>query len=65
MLSSGAKVDLGRPLYDRARVAAEKAGYSSLEELVRHAVGKELERLEEAEAKEAVTQQLRGLGYLE
>jgi hypothetical protein len=32
---------------------------------VKHAVEKELARIEEAETKEAVTRQLRGLGYLE
>jgi hypothetical protein len=32
---------------------------------VRHAVEKELARVEEAESKEAVTEQLKGLGYLE
>ena len=58
-------VDLGKPLYERARAAAAKAGYSSLEEFVKHAVEKELARVEEAESKEAVTQQLKGLGYLE
>jgi len=64
-LFSKASVDLSKPLYDRARAAAAKAGYSSLEEFVIHAVEKELGRVEEAESKEAVTQQLKGLGYLE
>jgi metal-responsive CopG/Arc/MetJ family transcriptional regulator len=52
-------------LLERAKSAAAKAGYSSTEEFVRHAIEKELARLEEAEAKEEVTKQLRGLGYLE
>jgi hypothetical protein len=55
-------INLG-PLADRARAAAEKAGYSSLEEFVTHAVEKELARLEEA--KDPVRDQLKGLGYLE
>jgi metal-responsive CopG/Arc/MetJ family transcriptional regulator len=58
-------IDLGKPLADRANAAAEKAGYSSLEEFVRHAVERELAHLEEAEAKDEVTKQLRGLGYIE
>jgi metal-responsive CopG/Arc/MetJ family transcriptional regulator len=62
---SKTSVDLAKQLYDRARQAAAKAGYSSLEEFVQHAVEKELARVEEAESKEAVTQQLKGLGYLE
>jgi Arc/MetJ-type ribon-helix-helix transcriptional regulator len=62
---SKTSVNLDKPLHERARSAAEKAGYSSLEEFVRHAVEKELSRIEEAESKDAVTKQLRGLGYLE
>jgi hypothetical protein len=57
-------VNLG-PLADRAKAAAEKAGYSSLEEFVKHAVEKELARIEEAESKDQVAKQLKGLGYLE
>jgi hypothetical protein len=58
-------VNLGAALAERAKVAAAKAGYSSLEEFVQHAVGKELARIEEADSREAVTKQLKGLGYLE
>ena len=61
---SKSKVDLG-DLAERARAAAARAGYSSLEEFVKHAVEKELGRLEEAESKDAVTKQLKGLGYIE
>jgi hypothetical protein len=57
------KLDPG--LLERAKAAAAEAGYSSVEEFVRHAIEKELLRIEEAEAKEAVTKQLRGLGYIE
>jgi hypothetical protein len=58
-------ISLGTPLAERAKAAAEKAGYSSVEEFVRHAIEKELTRLEEAESKDLVTKQLKGLGYLE
>lgn len=58
-------VKIGKALLERARAAAEKAGYSSVEEFVAHAVEKELARMEEAEAKDAVVKQLKGLGYLE
>lgn len=58
-------VKLDKALGERARAAAVKAGYSSLEEFVEHVIEKELARLEEAEAKEEVVKQLRGLGYLE
>ena len=62
---SRSSVKLTPELYERAAEAARKAGYSSLEEFVTHAVEKELAGIEEAEAKEAVTRQLKGLGYLE
>ena len=50
-------------LYDRVAKAAETVGYSSPEELVVHAIEKELERLNEDDA--LVKDQLRGLGYIE
>jgi metal-responsive CopG/Arc/MetJ family transcriptional regulator len=58
-------INLGAALLERAKSAAAKAGYSSVEEFVRHAVEKELAKLEESEDKDAVTRQLKGLGYLE
>ena len=61
---SKSKVDLGH-LAARAQATAVKAGYSSLEEFVRHAVEKELARIEDAESKDAVTKQLKGLGYID
>lgn len=62
---SKSTVNLGAALTERAKAAAAKAGYSSVEEFVKHAVEKELERIEEAASREAVTKQLKGLGYLE
>ena len=59
------KIRLDDALAERARQAAEKAGYSGLEEFLRHVIEKELAQLDEAEAKEEVVKQLRGLGYLE
>jgi hypothetical protein len=64
MMFSKSRIDLGA-LAERAQAAAAKAGYSSLEEFVKHAVEKELALIEEAGAEEAVTKQLKGLGYLE
>ena len=62
------KIDPG--LYDRAKRAAETAGYSSVEEFIAHAIENELARLQASEAadKEAedrVKDQLRGLGYID
>jgi hypothetical protein len=56
---------LEKALLERARAAAAKAGYSSLDEFVEHVIEKELASMEEAEAKEEIVKQLKGLGYLE
>jgi len=58
-------VKLDPALLERAKAAAEKAGYSSVEEFVQHAIAKELDRIEEARGKEEMMKQLKGLGYLE
>lgn len=58
-------VKLDPALLERAKAVAEKAGYSSVEEFIGHAIEKELGRIEEAQGKEEVMKQLKGLGYLE
>ncbi|MFL6354530.1 MAG: hypothetical protein ACJ74Z_22140 [Bryobacteraceae bacterium] len=64
-MSSRTTVKLSRSLCDRARLLVEKAGYSSLEEFIEHAIEKDLARLEEAGSKEDLIKKLKGLGYLE
>jgi Arc/MetJ-type ribon-helix-helix transcriptional regulator len=64
-MSSRTTVKLNKSLCDRARLLVEKAGYSSLEEFVEHAMEKDLARLEEADSKEDLIKKLKGLGYLE
>jgi hypothetical protein len=59
------KFNIDPGLYDRAKKAADAAGYSSVEEFVAHCVENELKRLEVDEAEEKVSNQLRGLGYIE
>ncbi len=59
------KVAIDSNLYERARQAATKAGFSSVEELITTAIEKELKRLGEADAEKQVADQLRGLGYIE
>jgi hypothetical protein len=60
------KVKIGSKLYQRAKKAAEAAGYSSFEEFLDSIIENELMRLEETkEADDAIDDQLRGLGYLE
>ena len=57
-------VKLNSSLCERARTLVEKAGYSSLEEFIEHAMERDLERLETSESKEELMRKLKGLGYL-
>jgi hypothetical protein len=59
------KITLETGLYDRAKRAAEAAGYSSVEEFVAHCVENELKKVEADQAEARVADQLRGLGYIE
>lgn len=60
----GTRVRLDRRLVARAKRAADLAGYSSVEELVTHAVEKELARLEQSDTEDEIRKKLKGLGYL-
>lgn len=59
------KVGIDSNLYERAKLAATTAGFSSVEELVATAIENELKRLGESDAEKQVADQLRGLGYIE
>ncbi len=59
-----AKVKIDSGLFDRAKKAAESAGYSSIEEFVTHIIETELAKHETTDD-DKVTDQLRGLGYIE
>jgi hypothetical protein len=59
------KVKIESGLYDRAKRAAEAAGYSSVEEFIADCVEKEIQRLKVEEQEARVSDQLRGLGYIE
>ena len=59
------KINVEANLYDRAKKAADAAGYSSVEEFVAHCVENELKKLKVDEAEDQVSKQLRGLGYIE
>lgn len=58
-------VKIDKSLCQRAERAAVKAGYSSREELIEHAIEKELAHYEESESKDDVMRKLKGLGYIE
>jgi hypothetical protein len=59
------KVKLASDLYDRAKRAAQSAGYSSAEEFIADCVEKEIKRLKADTEKSLMSNQLRGLGYIE
>ena len=60
-----AKIKIDSNLYDRAKAAAESAGYSSVEEFITHIIETELGKHESSDADDKVADQLRGLGYIE
>ena len=59
------KIKIESGLLERAKRAAAAAGYSSVEEFVAHCVENELKKHEVDEVESQVTDQLRGLGYME
>jgi hypothetical protein len=60
-----AKIKLEDGLVERAKRAAETAGYSSVEEFIAHCLENELKKIEAAHDEEQVVDRLRGLGYIE
>lgn len=60
-----AKINLDSGLYDRAKRAAEAAGYSSVDEFIAHCIEIELQKSKVDEVENQVSDQLRGLGYIE
>jgi len=61
----GPKLKLDKDLYERLRHCAEMAGYSSVEEFIRHTLEKAAQVIEEADSEEEVKKRLQGLGYLD
>ncbi len=59
------KIKIDEALHDRAKRAAETAGYSGVDEFIAHAIENELAKLKLEEAEGQVADQLRGLGYIE
>jgi predicted transcriptional regulator len=58
-------IKLSTETWKRIEQCAQKAGYSSPEELVENAIAKELARVEEDDGSAEVERRLKGLGYLE
>jgi len=60
-----AKVKIDDGLYDRAQRAAKAAGYSSVEEFIADCIEKQIQRLRVEQDEVDISDQLRGLGYVE
>ena len=58
------RVKINKALIERVKKCVRLAGFSSVEELVAHALEKELARLEEGLSEEEVQKRLKGLGYI-
>jgi hypothetical protein len=59
------KVRIERSLYERLREKAKRDGYASIEELVRHVLEKAAAEGETPSDRQAISAQLKGLGYIE
>lgn len=59
------KIKLDKHLLARAKLVAEKAGYSDVEEFIAHIIEREIARYESDTSDEKVAERLRGLGYIE
>ena len=60
----GKKIKVAPELYNKVKMYAEIAGYSSADEFVTHALEKEISQLEESEGEDQIREKLKGLGYL-
>jgi len=60
----GSKIKIDKALLDKITKYAEVAGYSSTEEFIKHALEKEIAKLEGADSEEEIKKRLKGLGYI-
>jgi len=60
----GAKVKIDKELLARAEEFAAKAGYSSVEEFVAHAVEKAMSKSGDSGTDDEIKKKLQGLGYI-
>lgn len=62
---SGNKVKIDKSILERCKKCAEVAGFASVEEFIEHVLEKELKTIESAgNSDAAITESLRGLGYI-
>ncbi len=60
-----AKIKIDSNLFGRAKIAAEAAGYSSVEEFITHLIEQGIEQNETDNTDEQISDKLRGLGYID
>lgn len=61
----GPKIKVDKDLHERLKRCAEAAGYSSVDEFIRHTLERAAAAIEEADSEEEVKKRLQGLGYLD
>jgi len=64
MFGSANKIKLDPDLLDRVKKISEVAGYASPEEFVHHVLEREVAQFEGADSDDAITEKLKGLGYI-
>lgn len=60
----GPKIKVDKDLYNKIKMYSDIAGYSSVDEFVRHSLEKEIAKLEDTESEEEIKKKLQGLGYI-
>lgn len=65
MFSSDKKIKINKDLYHQLESASATAGYSSVDEFIRHVLEREVKSLTSQDDQDEAERQLRGLGYIE
>lgn len=63
--SSNRKIVIDTSLYERLKAKSEQGGYSSVDEMIRHVLEREVSGPPSESDQEEVDKQLRGLGYID
>jgi hypothetical protein len=58
------RVKFEKTLMVKIKRAADMAGYSSVEEFIKHVLEREIAELEQAESEQELKKKLKGLGYI-
>ncbi len=58
------KIKIDRALYNQARIIADAAGYSSVDEFLIHIIEREVAKFEDSDSQEEIKKRMQGLGYI-